>query len=258
MTLYDDRSDLYDLVFPPDSEAIDFVASRLRPGARALDAGCGSGALAAALAVRGFEAEGFDLSPAMAARASARGKGRFWVGDLADSGGTEAAGPYDAILCLGNSLAHLSGPRAIRGCLKGFASLLAPDGFIVIQIVDFDLARARGLEGLPAREGPGFRFERAYDWRGDSVVFRTRLTDLSSGAAYDDETILYPLSLEELDWAARSAMLERIEGPYANFGMDPRGFDLGLVAVYGARRVLKGDPRQEERRALSRRALTRR
>ena len=46
-------------------------ALRLQPGSRVLDAGCGSGQLAIALAERGMTVTGVDLSPAMIRRANA-------------------------------------------------------------------------------------------------------------------------------------------------------------------------------------------
>nr|MCU0510357.1 class I SAM-dependent methyltransferase [Anaerolineae bacterium] len=95
-------------------------------GARSvLDAACGSGGHALALAQWGYEVAGADVSPVMVdmARRKAAEAGLdapFAVTDLAglselaagrtddDSAlGVARLAPYDAVLCLGNSLPHL-------------------------------------------------------------------------------------------------------------------------------------------------------
>ena len=90
-----------------------------------LDAACGSGGHALALARWGYAAAGVDASPVMVemARGKANAAGldiSFAVADLGslaalaggEAGEDDAAGvlrlaPYDAVLCLGNSLPHL-------------------------------------------------------------------------------------------------------------------------------------------------------
>jgi len=52
-----------------DAPIVDELISRLPPGARVLDAGCGPGTFTRYLSNKGFLAEGIDLSPAMLAAA---------------------------------------------------------------------------------------------------------------------------------------------------------------------------------------------
>ncbi|MFA9200341.1 MAG: methionine biosynthesis protein MetW, partial [Cypionkella sp.] len=49
------------------------IAANVRPGARVLDIGCGSGELMAALAARGCDARGMEIDPALVERCVARG-----------------------------------------------------------------------------------------------------------------------------------------------------------------------------------------
>jgi SAM-dependent methyltransferase len=77
------------------------AALRLRPGARVLDAGCGSGQWAVALAARGYALVGVDVSPEMIRRAAAHGAAAgvavTWrVGDLAAV--PDPDGAFDAVL----------------------------------------------------------------------------------------------------------------------------------------------------------------
>ena len=71
------------------------------PPARVADLGCGTGTLSVLLADEGFDVTGVDFSPAMLARAVAKGAGRpgleFVEGDAAVPPLEEAS--YDVVLC---------------------------------------------------------------------------------------------------------------------------------------------------------------
>ncbi|WP_428944269.1 class I SAM-dependent methyltransferase [Pantoea sp. FN060301] len=97
--------------------------AHLRPGARILDAGCGSGRDTKAFSERGYEVEAFDASPALAARArQLTGKPvaviRFQ--ELA------AVGKYDGIWCCA-SLLHVP-ENALPEVMTRLARALKPGG----------------------------------------------------------------------------------------------------------------------------------
>jgi SAM-dependent methyltransferase len=72
--IYSDDAELYDIAFGWDvSEEADWLVERLGPSCRSvLEPGCGTGRLLAALAERGLEVTGLDLSEPMAAYARER------------------------------------------------------------------------------------------------------------------------------------------------------------------------------------------
>ncbi len=85
-------------------------------GARVLDAGCGTGALAVALALRGAEVVGVDVSPSLVGLARARaprdlgrGSATFAVGDMLDP----ALGRFDFVVAM-DSLIHYDGEDIAR------------------------------------------------------------------------------------------------------------------------------------------------
>lgn len=85
-------------------------------GARVLDAGCGTGALAVEAARRGAEVVAIDLSPTLVSLAEQRlptdlghGRIRFTVGDMLDP----ALGPFDHVVAM-DSLIHYAGPDMVR------------------------------------------------------------------------------------------------------------------------------------------------
>ncbi|WP_433318775.1 class I SAM-dependent methyltransferase [Micromonospora chersina] len=104
------------------------------PGARILDAGCGTGRVAAALAERGHTVVGVDADPVLidAARADHPGP-RFLVADLADldlaaQGEPE---PFDAAVVAGNVMAFVA-PGTERAVLTRIAAHIRPDGPVVV------------------------------------------------------------------------------------------------------------------------------
>jgi SAM-dependent methyltransferase len=126
---------LPDGLLTPEEHAAAF-GELLAPGSRVLDCACGTGLLAAGLAARGFAVTASDASPEMVARARALGVAAR-VCRWEDLGG----GPYDAVLCVGNSLAHA---RDRHGALAGMARVLAPGGLLVLTSRNWERERAGG------------------------------------------------------------------------------------------------------------------
>ncbi len=112
----------------------DLVETLLGPGARVLDAGCGTGRVAIRLRHRGFRVHGVDTDPDMLAVAREADPDISWYEQ-----GLEALtlpGPYDLVVLAGNVVPLLSDPAAgIRQIVRA----LAPPGFL---LAGFGLDRA--------------------------------------------------------------------------------------------------------------------
>ncbi|GEP04974.1 class I SAM-dependent DNA methyltransferase [Methylobacterium oxalidis] len=111
--------------------ALDAVAGPERRFARALDLGCGTGLMGAALAGRVGRLDGVDLSPRMLARAERRGLYHGLVsGDLADAlagtepGSLDLAVAADVFIYLGD----------LRPVLAAVARALAPAGLCAFTV----------------------------------------------------------------------------------------------------------------------------
>jgi SAM-dependent methyltransferase len=102
---------------------------------RALDLGCGSGRMAAALATAGFDVDGIDVEQravAIGQRIMAR-RGlavRLYVGDVNDPLQPIAAGGYDLVICT-EVLEHVG---AWRELLARGGELLRPGGTLIVSV----------------------------------------------------------------------------------------------------------------------------
>jgi SAM-dependent methyltransferase len=168
------------------SAELPFITAQLQrlaaPGdvrARVLDAACGTGMHAIALAQRGFRVAGADLSAAMVERArqNAGVAGAAVHFEAAGFGALSAAfggEAFDAVVCLGNSLPHVLTPEDLLAALRDFAACLRPEGLLLIQNRNFDAVLASGerwMEPQSHREGDVERiFLRFYDFEPAGVI----------------------------------------------------------------------------------------
>lgn len=144
------------------------------PQSRILDAGCGTGRVGAALAVRGHAVVGVDADPELIAAAQVDYPGPVWlVADLAELD-LAAAGhpePFDAAIVAGNVMTFVA-PGSERAVLTRIAAHLRPDA---VTVVGFGTDRGYPLAGFDADlAAAGFRLEHRFatwdlrPWRSDA------------------------------------------------------------------------------------------
>ncbi len=192
---------------------------------RVLDAACGTGMHAIALAKRGYEVVGADLSAGMVERAreNAAGSG-LAAGDTDGSAisfhvagfgelRSQVDDGFDALLCLGNSLPHALTPEALAVTLDDFAACLRPGGLLLVQNRNFDAVLAErdrwmGPEGH--REGKTeWLFLRFLDFEPSGLVtfnvVRLRREDGETWQQRVTSTPLWPQTRAELTEALGAA-----------------------------------------------------
>lgn len=150
---------------------------------RLLDAACGTGVHAIALAQLGVEVTGADLSPEMLAEArahaAAEGVEVQWVEAAMEQLTAGVKGPFDALFCLGNSLPHLLDEAALAAALTGFHALLAPGGLLLLQLVNYDLVLAWQRRILAVNRDGEREFIRFYDFGAPLLRFNILEIDWS-------------------------------------------------------------------------------
>jgi SAM-dependent methyltransferase len=185
---------------------------------RVLDAACGTGMHAIALAKKGYQVTGADLSAGMIerARANAAGLGmqvRFETAGFGELKRAFGPGAFDALLCLGNSLPHVLSPLDLAVALVDFAACLRPGGLLLVQNRNFEAVMARGerwMEPQSHREGISeWIFLRFYDYEPDGLIaFNVATLQRDGSGPWEQHvttTRLRPLLQAELELALVTA-----------------------------------------------------
>ena len=207
MAFYTDISLVYDDLFPvsPEQRAL-FVSLMDDGGVRSVvDCGCGTGSQLQPFAVGGLSCFGFDPDPSLVAIARRKlatyPKARVETGSFADLPGLVPL-PSDLLMCLGNSLVHVSQEEAPR-FFADAAEALSRSGTLLLQILNYERLKRDNVIELPmilASEGT-VEFRRRYEWEGDrKVLFRTslRFAGPDEPRIARNEIPLYPVYPEEL------------------------------------------------------------
>ena len=197
-----------------------------------LDAACGTGHHAIALAQRGYKVLGADLSAAMVRRARenaavAGTDAVFVVAGLGELASQERT--FGAVLCLGNSLPHLLTVSAVTSALSDFAAALQPGGLLLIQNRNFDRVwaeRERFMDPQSYRTGNDeWIFVRFYDFGQETITFNM-ITLRRRGEAWTQEaeaTELRPIFRDDLAAALAQAGFGAVTfyGGYDGSAFDP-------------------------------------
>lgn len=110
-------------------------------GKRALDLGCGPGYQSVALARLGFEVTGVDTSASMLAvmdRETHSLPVRGVLGDMLRLRDL-APGPWEVVVCMGDTLTHLQSLRDVAALIQAVASQLEPGGAFLIGYRDMSV-----------------------------------------------------------------------------------------------------------------------
>jgi len=162
MNSFDDISLAYDNTIDWDarlSREMPFLLSLLgKPESkRILDIACGSGRHSVALAAKGLQVIGLDMSRTMIQAANKHAeankvKPTFIVADMIDVE-SMVEGYFDLIFCLGNSLALLHDVDSVRSLVKTIYRRLNDDGCFLAQILNFEEIHWTGFRNFPTKTG---------------------------------------------------------------------------------------------------------
>jgi SAM-dependent methyltransferase len=234
---YDTLASVYDWIVPEvlttprgSVEAFLPYLDDVPAGARVLDCAAGAGPLAVGLAQRGFEVTATDASAGMVDRvkALAGAEGVDVVAQVCAWAELAAQGfePFDAVLCVGNSLAHARGRAARQAALGAMARVLRPGGVLVLTSRNFEQMRAErwGLkvfDHVVVRDGrpgvPIYSWWIAENWE-DMHEFDVAVALIGDDGAVvtpGERLQFWPFSSEMLDEDLRAVGLEPETTSYA-------------------------------------------
>ncbi|MBF0500681.1 MAG: class I SAM-dependent methyltransferase [Candidatus Riflebacteria bacterium] len=215
MAFYSNIAAMYNRIFPLDEDLAPFIHGYLpAAGGKVLDIGCATGVLANALGRMGHSVTGIDLDAAMVrlARKYQNTRVSFQAGNMLQLKNLFSPAEFEAVVCLGNTMAHLPDPASVRAMASQVFSILQPDGIFFGQIIHYDRILRDRLPGLPVIEQNGIRFERRYIYpeQESRLIFETVLTEFASGESQTNRVFLYPLTMQELKTGLESSGFQNI------------------------------------------------
>jgi SAM-dependent methyltransferase len=218
-------------------------------GARSvLDAACGTGWHAIALAQKGYRTAGCDSSPAMIEQAranasKARVPVRFEVAGFVRMGVFSEI--FDAVLCLGNSLPHLLSREALADALARMRARLHRGGVLILHNLNYDLRVKKRPRFFSANGKADALVWRFADYGPEFITFHTAVFERKtegenpekiSWAVQVNSTLQRPLLERDLDEALAKAGFADVRHfgglDGSPFGREKSG-DLVIVASAG-------------------------
>ena len=215
MPLYNDLSAVYDIIFPENRAATEFLSKDLKAKSRVLDIACGSGNYSIALAEKGHDVTGIDLDETMIGAALRKTKGMrvsFTAGDMLNIDRMFSGQRFDLIFCIGNSLVHLPNRESVSEFAQKVSALLEPQGTCLIQIVNYDRIVKYHIESLPSieKKDEGVTFVRNYEFIEQSEHIRFNTEIISGGEKIANSVQLLALQSAAMVSILRPAGFEKI------------------------------------------------
>lgn len=213
-SLYSRLAGQWDILFHPDSQRVLFLDDLLlTSGARIIEVGCGSGATAISLASLGHSVSASDLDVDMiqTARNSAGEGVEFSVDDMISALQKVPFQSAHAVLCMGNTLPHLTAEGELEQFFQSAGAALLPGGSLVIQMLNYPRITALGSLQLP-------------DLQGDNLIFRRKQTfDKETGLIYFDTQVIAGKQKEQRRHSLRPFDVRELAGPAEAAGLKPSG-----------------------------------
>jgi glycine/sarcosine N-methyltransferase len=156
---------------PGNQPLLEAAVKALGLGTPVLDSSCGIGADAMALARKGLAVTASDGSQAMVAETRRRSE-QYGIAmtvsqsqwhDLPD----RAPGPFELVLCLGNSIVHTETRTNRVAALEDMRKVLSPAGTLIVDSRNWELMYSSRPRIVPARqviERKGLRCSSLYIW----------------------------------------------------------------------------------------------
>ncbi|SDC26409.1 MULTISPECIES: class I SAM-dependent methyltransferase [unclassified Candidatus Frackibacter] len=209
MGFYNEISKYYDYIFPFNKTKLEFFEEVLGDSKEisVLDIGTSTGTYAVNLAKKGYQLTGIDLNEDLLEQCRQKAEKadvdleilNLDMKDLSDT----LTEKFNGIICIGNTLVHLSNFNEIADIIRQMYKLLEPQGKLIVQIVNYDRILKKEVKELPLikRKEVSLTFIRKYKLIDegkykDRIDFNTTLK--VDGKTFKNSIPLYPLTSQEI------------------------------------------------------------
>lgn len=187
-------ADVYDLIFPLTHHKKHVLNEFVYDKETLLDIGSATGMMSQYIASLNKQVTAIDIDARMVFLAQQKGVNAL-VTDMAQLNGMSET--FDGILCLGNTLVHLSNLEEINQFFEDCYNRLNPNGQLLIQIINYHKVLTQEITQLPTITSPlkNVVLERHY-FKNDRFHFNTTLR--INKQSYYSSVELTPLTPQQL------------------------------------------------------------
>lgn len=183
----------------------------------ALDAGAGTGVHSLLLVKSGVAVTAVDISQKMLQQLSTHAQEQKLKIKIIKADflalPNKVHQKFDAVFCMGNSLAHAKTQRELKKILSNFYKLLNHNGVLFIQILNYDRIISRGEIIQSIKESGGKIFIRFYGFGEEYIDFNLLTIERKGGILqYSIQTtVLRPIRQKEIIGLLRDVGFRKIE-----------------------------------------------
>ncbi|SHH85646.1 class I SAM-dependent methyltransferase [Desulfosporosinus lacus] len=240
MDFYRALSEHYDEIFPLKEPQKMFLHDYLKQDniSSVLDIGCGTGTSALEISQTGVRVLGVDLSDEMIEIAKRKAQERkssssFAIADMRDLQLIQEK--FEGILCLGNTLAHVSGETELNQVLGQFWE---KGTHLLLQTVNYDRILANQIIELPIIKTSQIAFYRYYTHRPDGKLdFSMKIKFPDTKQVISGVNVLFPITSSILKKALKETGWE-ITGLWGNYEKAP-WTEESPATIAAAKRILR-------------------
>lgn len=211
----------------------------------ALDAGCGSGLHTLALSAAGIKVTGVDLSAGMIQKAQENARltdsqdVSFYRSSFSRLPDCLRNQQFDAVFCLGNTLAHCLTEEELATAIKSFFLLCRADAILVLQLLNYKKILGERQRIVACSGNTKKEYVRFYDFGGQLINFNILTIDLNNQAYRLQTMRLNPITGETLHPFLKSAGFI-IEAGFGTMTFDAYNDETSKNFIVVARRANNG------------------
>ena len=220
MNLYKTIANYYDQIFPLKQSKIDFFSDYSK-NKKVLEIGCATGNLCFELSKTAKQVVGIDLSSELISNAKEKHSSEnleFKLESLTNI--LSLNNCFDTIICVGNTLPHLSSIAEVENFIKNSFEILNKNGHLILQFINFPKLMLNKHFDFPELKNKSFEFKRSYKIINNSFIeFNTELYLATENKKFSDATKLLPLDSKKIIKYAESIGFT-VEDTFSNFNRD--------------------------------------